>query len=95
MCVLWSMSCFVLIKREQYNVTCLFYSRKKCGVDLSTLSLQLLARHASYNRALPKPKKIVCEIERLREKETFFKGISVERSFKKCAKRIPNSKKND
>ena len=27
-----------------------------------------------------KPKKIVCEIERLREKETFFKGISVERS---------------
>ena len=41
-------------------------------------------RHAFYNRALPKPKKIVCEIERFREKETFFKGISVERSCKNC-----------
>ena len=33
-------------------------------------------------RALPKPKKIVFEIERLREKETFFKMNSVERSCK-------------
>ena len=35
----------------------------------------VLARHGSYNRALLKPKKIACEIERLREKETFFKGF--------------------
>ena len=42
----------------------------------------ILARHASCNRALLKPTKIVCEIERLREKEAFTKGISVERGCK-------------
>ena len=36
--------------------------------------LILLTRQASYNRALPKPKKIACEIERLRDKETFLEG---------------------
>ncbi|KAF1767486.1 hypothetical protein GCK72_007445 [Caenorhabditis remanei] len=52
------------------------------------VSKLVLARHTSYNRALPKPKKIVCEIERLKEKDKFLKGISVERSCKNCAKLI-------
>ena len=51
----------------------------------------LLARHTSYNCALPKPKKILCEIERLREKETFLKGVSVERICKNCNRPFPRS----
>ena len=47
-----------------------------------------LARFASNNCALPKPKKIVWEIERLRKKETFFKVISMEHACKNSAELI-------
>ena len=42
----------------------------------------VFARHSCYSRAPPTPKKTVCEIERLREEEQFFEGISVERGCK-------------
>ena len=45
-----------------------FLMRKKEGKR----NKKLLARHASYNRAPPKPKKILCEIERRREKNRHF-----------------------
>ena len=45
----------------------------------------IIARHASFNCALRKPKKNVCNFERFREKETFLKRISAERTFKNCA----------
>ena len=47
-----------------------------------------ITQQASYNRALPKPKKIACDIKRIREKETIVMGISVERSCKNCAETI-------
>ncbi|KAF1760003.1 hypothetical protein GCK72_008249 [Caenorhabditis remanei] len=37
-----------------------------------------LAMYASYNRALPKPEKIVWELERFREKETFSKEFDTQ-----------------
>ncbi|EFO96071.1 hypothetical protein CRE_20039 [Caenorhabditis remanei] len=46
--------------------------------------MDLLAPGHVFSTALfRKRKKIVCEIERLREKETFFKRISVERSSRR------------
>ena len=63
------------------------FQLKKAKLNI-LLSGTLIAWQASCNCVVLKAQKIVCEIEGLKEKETFLKRISVERSCKNCVEII-------